>query len=175
AGLVIPAALLGYLAIERRAIADGLRRLQANAAFLPPLLTASTLALFWATAAGGIHQRPRYLLPVLAAFSVHLGVVAAAAWRRWPMPAALGRAALPAANVAGSWPRLRESAAIEAWYEGLLRALDDKRIRTGYADFSIAAPVTMFTAERIVLSPRLGPTPAYLSDIQEERVARSGP
>jgi hypothetical protein len=33
----------------------------------------------------------------------------------------------------------------------------------------------MFTGERIVLSPRLGPTPAYVSAAQEEMVAREGP
>ena len=33
----------------------------------------------------------------------------------------------------------------------------------------------MFTAERITLSARLGPTPAYYSDSQDERVARDGP
>ena len=33
----------------------------------------------------------------------------------------------------------------------------------------------MFTAERITLSARLGPTPAYDSDRQDERVAQDGP
>ena len=33
----------------------------------------------------------------------------------------------------------------------------------------------MFTAERITLSARLGPTPAYHSDRQDEKVTREGP
>ena len=33
----------------------------------------------------------------------------------------------------------------------------------------------MFTAERIVLSPALGPTPAYESEAQARRVAEDGP
>jgi len=56
-----------------------------------------------------------------------------------------------------------------------VRALEAKQIRTGYSDFSIAAPVTMFTAERILLSPALGPTPAYESESQARRVAENGP
>ena len=38
----------------------------------------------------------------------------------------------------------------------------EKGIRTGYADFSLAAPVTMFTRERITFSASLGPTPGLL-------------
>jgi len=34
--------------------------------------------------------------------------------------------------------------------------------------------MTMFTGERIVLSPRLGPTPAYTSEWQEAEVRRRG-
>jgi hypothetical protein len=33
----------------------------------------------------------------------------------------------------------------------------------------------MFTAERILLSPALGPTPAYESEAQARRVAEEGP
>jgi hypothetical protein len=72
-------------------------------------------------------------------------------------------------------PRLAASAAIAGRYEEIVRALDDKGIRTGYSDFSIAAPVTMFTSERILISPGLGPTPAYESEAQARRVAEQGP
>jgi hypothetical protein len=48
-------------------------------------------------------------------------------------------------------------------------------VRTGYADFSLAAPITMFTRERVLLSSRLGPTPAYEPEEQTARVAREGP
>jgi hypothetical protein len=173
--LVLPLAFVGYLAVTGRAMAGDGRGFGPRASLLPPLLACCCLGLFWATASGGIHHRPRYLLPVLAASAVHLGVVAAAVGRRWPVPAAIVVALLLAFNVSGSWPRLRESAAIEGWYRGLLRSLEEKAIRTGYSDFRIAAPVTMFTAERITVSPRLGPTPAYTSDRQEERVERDGP
>jgi hypothetical protein len=175
AALLFPLAFLGYMALEGRAIARGVRRGRAGAAVLAPLLMTCCLALFWATASGGIHHRPRYLLPVVAASAVHIGVVAARARRRWPLSTALVLFLLLAGNAVGSWPRLRENAAIEGWYAGLLRSLDEKGIRTGYADFSLAAPVTMMTAERITVSPRLGPTPAYTSEDQEQRVARDGP
>ena len=89
--------------------------------------------------------------------------------------AAAGLLAVLALNVVGTVPRLREGAGIEAFWQGTVRSLEDKGIRTGYADFSVAAPVTMFTAERITLSARLGPTPAYYSDVHDERVAREGP
>ncbi len=49
------------------------------------------------------------------------------------------------------------------------------RIRTAYSDFSISAPVTMFTRERILVSPRLGPTPAYESESLASRVDQAGP
>ena len=39
----------------------------------------------------------------------------------------------------------------------------------------LSAPLTMFTRERILLSSRLGPTPAYEPEEQTARVAREGP
>jgi hypothetical protein len=83
--------------------------------------------------------------------------------------------ALLAVNVSGTWPRLRSGAEVAAPYEKLVRSLEAKQIRTGYADFSISAPVTMFTGERIVFSSRLGPTASYESDRHTQKVAREGP
>jgi hypothetical protein len=88
---------------------------------------------------------------------------------------ALSLAAVLAFNVSGTRSRLAESAAVEAFWAQAVRSLEEKRIRTGYSDFSVAAPITMFTAGRITLSARLGPTPAYHSDLHDERVAREGP
>jgi ABC-type spermidine/putrescine transport system permease subunit II len=81
----------------------------------------------------------------------------------------------PFAHVAGTVPRLAASGDIAHHQEAIVRSLERKGIRTGYSDFSIAAPVTMFTSERIVLSPALGPTPAYESEAQARRVAEDGP
>jgi hypothetical protein len=80
-----------------------------------------------------------------------------------------------ALHVAGTLPRLRASGDIARHQEAIVRSLERKGIRTGYSDFSISAPVTMFTAERIVLSAALGPTPAYQSEAQARRVAEDGP
>jgi hypothetical protein len=146
-----------------------------GAAWLPLLLTAANLGLYWATAAGSINRRPRYLLPVLAAAALELGVVGAWISARSRLAAAGGMALVLAFNVAGTWPRLGQAEPVEAFWREIVRSLEEKRIRTGYADFAIAAPVTLFTAERITLSARLGPTPAYYSDLQDERVAREGP
>jgi len=66
-----------------------------------------------------------------------------------------------ALNISGTWPRLQESAGLADYYERLVRSLEDKSVHTGYATFSLSAPVTMFTAERIVLSPRLDALPSY--------------
>jgi hypothetical protein len=133
------------------------------------------LGLFWAVASGRVYWRPRYLLPVVAATAIHLGVAAAWLWARSRPAAVLALGALLALNVAGTLPRLRESRAIAEYYARVVRSLRDKSVRTGYADFSLSAPVTMFTAEAIVLSPRLGPTPAYESEEHARRVERDGP
>ena len=146
-----------------------------GSAGLPVALATTTLVLFWATASGQINDRPRYLLPALAAFAVMLGPVTVWAWSRTRTVAAALLLAVTALNVVGTLPRLRESATIEAFWRNAVRTLEEKGIRTGYADFSVAAPITMFTAERITLSARLGPTPAYYSDRQDDRVARDGP
>jgi hypothetical protein len=172
--VVLPLVALLYLFITRKSLAKGIAG-HPGPALLPVLLAATTLGLFWATASGHINERPRYLLPALAAFAMMLGPVTAWTWRRSRVIAAAGLLAVLALNVVGTVPRLREGAAIEAFWQGTVRSLEDKGIRTGYADFSVAAPVTMFTAERITLSARLGPTPAYYSDAQDERVAREGP
>jgi hypothetical protein len=180
---LIPAALLGYLALEGRAIAASIRARAASAALLPPLLLLATVALAWAAASGKVYWRPRYLLPVVAATAIHLGVLLGRLWGRSRVAAGTATAGLLFLNVAGlafppgdgTTPRLFAGAEIAAPYARLARSLEEKGIRTGYSDFSLSAPVTMFTGERIVLSPRLGPTPAYVSDRQEQMVARLGP
>jgi hypothetical protein len=176
---LIPLAFVGYLAVCGRRLWEGLRRGAPDAALLPPLLTLACLALFWAVASGRVYWRPRYLLPLLAPLAVHLGVVLASLWRRSSTAgrpvAALLLAGLLTVNVAGMWPRLRASAEIAAPYERLVRSLREKNIRTGYSDFTLSAPVTMFTSEEIVISPALGPTPAYESELHARTVREQGP
>jgi hypothetical protein len=193
--VLVPGALAFYLALRGREIASSLREGRPSPALLPPLLLACCLAQWWAVAAGRIYWRPRYLLPVTAATAMHLGVIVAWLWLRgvWGVPrsappsstserrfiprvlGALILGALLAVNVSGTWPRLRSGAEVAAPYERLVRSLEAKQIRTGYADFSISAPVTMFTGERIVFSSRLGPTASYESDRHTQKVAREGP
>ena len=174
-GLLIPSLLGLFLALRGKDVLASLRRKRPATVLLPPLLAATCLLLFWSVASGRVYVRPRYLLPVMAASAIHLGVVFAWLLQRSRIAAGLPLAALLALNVTGTWPRLRESASIQAHYQGIVRSLDDKGVRTGYADFSLSAPVTMFSAERIVLSCRLGPTPAYESEIQARRVETQGP
>ena len=175
AAALVPGLLLAFVAIRRSSLRASLARLRPRADLLPIALTLGCVALAWAVAAGKVYGRPRYLLPVMAAAAVHFGVAAAWLWSRSRFLAAAAAAAVLALNTAGMLPRLRESASIAAWYRGLVRSVEQKGIRTGYADFSIAAPVTMFTSERVLLSSALGPTPAYESDAHASRVAREGP
>ena len=180
---LIPAALLAYLVLEGRAIIASVRARAASAALLPPLLLLATVALAWAAASGKVYWRPRYLLPVVAATAIHLGVVLGRLGGRSRVAAGAATAGIVLLNVAGlafppgdgTKPRLFAGKEIAEPYARLVVSLEEKGIRTGYSDFTLSAPVTMFTGERIVLSPRLGPTPAYLSDGQEEMVARLGP
>jgi dolichyl-phosphate-mannose-protein mannosyltransferase len=171
AAALLPALLVAYVAIRRRSLGPSAPRPD----LLPPLLLVACVALAWAVAAGKVYGRPRYLLPVMAATAVHFGVVAAWAWTRSRTATAAAVALVIAFNVTGTWPRLRESASVAAWYGALVRAVEEKGIRTGYADFQIAAPVTMFTSERVLLSSALGPTPAYESDAHAARVRSQGP
>jgi hypothetical protein len=174
---LLPLLLLGYLAAKGREIWRSLRAGRPSPAVLPPLLMAACLVLFWSVAAGLVYRRPRYLLPLLAASAIHLGVLSALAWRRpWLRPAvAVVMAALLAFAVVGTAPRFRQAAPLAAEYRRLVEALDRLQIRTAYSDFSISAPVTMFTRERILVSPRLGPTPSYESESLASRVDRAGP
>jgi hypothetical protein len=133
------------------------------------------VALAWAVASGKVYARPRYLLPVSAAAAVFFGVVVGWVWWRARLFAVFVATVVVCFNAVGMLPRLLESAAIARWYERLVRSVEEKGIRTGYADFSIAAPVTMFTSERVLLSSALGPTPAYESEAHASRVAREGP
>jgi hypothetical protein len=174
AAWLLPLWLAGYLVVRRRDLAAWLRG-RPTPAVLAPLLTVFCLALFWAVAAGSVYRRPRYLLPVVAAGAVHAGVVWAWAWTRSRAAAIGGLALVLALNVAGTVPRLAAGADLARRHAEIVRALEEKGIRTGYSDFSIAAPVTMFTSERILLSPALGPTPAYESETQARQVAERGP
>jgi hypothetical protein len=173
--VLVPAACLAYVMLRGRDIWTSLREGRPSASLLAPLLLACCLAQWWATAAGRIYWRPRYLLPVTAATAMHLGVVLAWLGARARIAAALVFGVVLAVNVGGTWPRLRSGADVAAPYEQLVRALEVRNIRTGYADFSISAPVTMFTGERIVFSSRLGPTASYESERHTQKVAREGP
>jgi hypothetical protein len=175
ATLLLPLTLCAYLAWALRRETETARRGRPGAALLALAVPWIALAIFWTVAAGRVYSRPRYLLPVLALAAVQMGVLLALLWTRSRVEAAALFALVIALNATGSWPRLRHSADVAAPYVELVRALEDKGIRTGYADFSVAAPVTMFTAEAITLSPALGPTPAYESEPQAARVARDGP
>ena len=172
---LFPLLLVAYLAVRRKDFAEWARRGRPSPAVLAPLLMTFCLALFWAVASGSVYRRPRYLLPLVAASAVHAGVLCA--WlvtrSRAVTVGALGL--VLALHVAGTLPRLRASGEIARHHEAIVRSLERKGIRTGYSDFSISAPVTMFTSERIVLSPALGPTPAYESETQARRVAEDGP
>ncbi|HEY7512700.1 MAG TPA: glycosyltransferase family 39 protein [Vicinamibacteria bacterium] len=172
---LIPLALAAYAAVRGRPAWRALREGRSGADLLAPLLMAACLALFWAIASGRVYWRPRYLLPVAGATAVHLGVALAWSWRRARAPGTVVIAGLLALHVAGTLPRLRDGGRIAEQYARLVRSLREKGIRTGYADFSISAPVTMFTAEQIVLSPGLGPTPAYESDRHRRLVEAAGP
>jgi hypothetical protein len=175
AAALIPVAFGAYLARNWRELTAGLRRARPSPAILAPLLLLACLAIFWSVAQGRVYWRPRYVLPVMAATAVHLGVAVAWLGGRSRLLAAAVFGAVLCLNVAGTWPRLRESAGAADHYRRLVRAVEEKGIRTGYADFSIAAPVTMFTRERVVFSSRLGPTPAYESPAHTRRVEAEGP
>lgn len=175
AALLIPAALVAFLALRGREMATSIRAGRPSPALLPPLLLIACLALVWATASGAVYGRPRYLLPIMAATAIHLGVVWSAAWSRARLAAAAALALVLALNVTGMWSRLNDGGPTSDYYRSVLRSLENKGIRTGYADFSLAAPLTMFTRERILLSSRLGPTPAYEPEELTARVARDGP
>lgn len=175
AGLIVPTALVAFLALRGREIAASVRAGRPSPALLPPLLLVACLGLVWATAAGAVYARPRYLLPVMAATAVHMGVVWGHLWARARALAVIALAALLALNVSGMASRLRDGGPTSEYYRSVLRSLEGKGVRTGYADFSLAAPLTMFTRERIVLSSRLGPTPAYEPEELTARVARDGP
>lgn len=174
ATLLLPLVALAYLFTQRAALVQGLRGRRIGP-LLPLLLAAANLALFFATTGGSVNRRPRYLLPFLAASAIMLGAVAAWGAARARLATAAVVLGVLALNVAGSLPRLRASAAIEERWGKAVRSLEEKGIRTGYSDVTVAGAITMFTAERITLSALLGPTPAYNSDRQDERVAREGP
>ncbi|HET9316262.1 MAG TPA: hypothetical protein VFQ51_11780 [Vicinamibacteria bacterium] len=175
AAVFLPALLLAFVAIRFASLRESVTRLRPRSDLLPVALMLGCVALAWAVAAGKVYARPRYLLPVMGAAAVFFGTVVAWLWARMRVAGALLAAVALGFNTVGMLPRLLESAAIARWYEGLVRAVEEKGIRTGYADFSIAAPVTMFTRERVLLSSALGPTPAYESDEHASRVAREGP
>lgn len=170
----VPALLVAFVALRARPLRESLARLRPRADLLPLALMLGCVALAWMVAAGKVYARPRYLLPVSAAGAVFFGVAAAWLWARWRVAAVLLVSVVLGFHTVGMLPRLLQSASIARWYERLVRSVEEKGIRNGYADFSIAAPVTMFTRERVVLSSALGPTPAYESEAHAARLAREG-
>ena len=175
AAALVLGALVGLVALQRRRIAASLSAGRPASALLPPVLFVASVVSVWATAAGAVYSRPRYLLPLMAATAIHLGVTWAWLWARSRAAAAVLLALVLALNVSGMASRLDDGGPVTRYYAGVIRSLETKGVRTGYADFSLSAPITMFTRERILLSSRLGPTPAYEPARHEEKVAREGP
>ena len=89
-------------------MAASIRAGRPSPALLPPLLLIACLALVWATASGAVYGRPRYLLPIMAATAIHLGVLWSAAWSRARLAAAAALALVLALNVTGMWSRLND-------------------------------------------------------------------
>jgi hypothetical protein len=172
---LFPFTLAAYLLVVRESLVDAVRRRRPSPALLPLLLFLASLAQFWAVASGAVYLRPRYLLPLVAASAIQLGVVVAAPAGRARPAALLLLGALVTLNVAGTAERLGQGEATAHYYRQVVRSLERKGVRTGYADFSLSAPITMITRERILLSSRLGPTPAYESGQVTARVAAEGP
>jgi hypothetical protein len=171
---LLPLTFLAYLVVVRTALAEAVER-KPSPAVLPALLFLTSLAQFWAVASGAVYLRPRYLLPLVAASAIQLGAVYAALAARARPAALVLLGGLVASNVAGMAERLGQGEETAHYYRQVVRSLERKGVRTGYADFSLSAPVTMITRERILLSSRLGPTPAYESGPVTARVARDGP
>src|SRR4029077_14123654 len=124
AALLVPASLVAFLALRGREIVASVRRGRPSPALLPPLLALSCFGLVWATAAGAVYSRPRYLLPVMAASVVGIGVITGWAWARSRVAAAAGLALLLALNVSGTASRLRDGGPTEQYYRSVLRSLE---------------------------------------------------
>jgi hypothetical protein len=172
--VLIPAIFGTYVWRYRRDF-TGLWRGAPRSSLIPVVLLVVCTAVFLSFASGRVYWRPRYLLPVVAALAVQLACVLALLASRWRVAAGALFAGVIALNVSGSWPRLAESAGIHAYYRRLVLSLEEKAIRTGYAPFYLSAPVTMFTSERIVLSPRLDALPSYEPARHAQIVDTAGP
>jgi hypothetical protein len=173
AALFVPLLALTFVARQHRALREALAG-RPTAALLPPLLLLANIAVFLTCIHGTQYERPRYLLPVVAATAINLGVAVQWISLRWRWAALGVLAAIVAWNAAGTFARPFDAAREEGFYRQIIAALDEHGLRSGYADLSIAHPVTLFTGERIVLSPRLGPTHAWESPRHARRIQELG-
>jgi hypothetical protein len=119
AAALLPALLVAFVVLRW----SRLRALPPRADLLPPLLLVACLALAWAVASGKVYGRPRYLLPVAPRPRSTSGSWPAWAWTRSRAAGGRrGRGRARRSTSRGTWPRLRESAAVAAWYRELVRA-----------------------------------------------------
>jgi hypothetical protein len=172
AAAILPVSLLGYLVATRGGL--GLRGLAPRPALLPLLLALFVLAQFWAVPSQRLHWRPRYLLPLVVCTALFAGVSLARLWARSRPAAALVAVALLANHAVGTLPRLGAADKVAAQYAAIVAFVEGAGVRAGYADFSLSAPVTMLTRERVLLSPELGPTPYYVSPRHADGVRKRG-
>jgi hypothetical protein len=171
--LAVPGLAIAFAIRSRRALRDALAGAP-TAALLPLLLLLSNGIIVVAAIHGSQYERPRYVLPAVTATAIHLGVVIEWVWLRWRWLAVGALGVIVAWNAVGTLTRPFGGAKKEAFYRQLIAVLDAHGLCSGYADFSIAHPVTLFTAERILLSPRLGPTRAWESPRHAQRIGARG-
>lgn len=133
------------------------------------------LAVVWLVAGEGQYTRSRYFLPLLGAFAIMFGTGIA---RVFSISRSLGATVAVLAlgwNVASNIPRLREGLKADRELRALAESIEERGLKAGYSDFSIAGPLSMVTNERVTVVGLLGPMNGEHLRRQIELVARQGP
>jgi hypothetical protein len=149
AGLILLAAFVGALVLGWRHRASPVGLLVAVAAGFPPLYAVSPYTWYV--------DEPRYLLvlaPVVAllvAQPLHRPVVAAAAIL---VAVGLSIAGFAEMDSDGAFARRNGDVAAVTDLAPLVKALDDRGVRTAYSEFWLAYRITLASGERIVVVPR---------------------
>ncbi|MBK5257161.1 MAG: hypothetical protein JJE39_14115 [Vicinamibacteria bacterium] len=174
-GALCVALVVWFAASHAAGLLKGLGVLRIGPALWPLAHFGAALALVWLVASDGQYTRPRYFLPLIGAFAIMLGAGVA---RLLSISRALGvilAVLVLGWNVASNIPRMREGIAADRELRALAESIEGRGLKTGYADFLIAGPISMVTNERVTVVGLLGPTNGEHLSRQIDLVAGQGP